>query len=169
MKKRFMVIISMLIMMTFYGCGTESNLNSCNISDSFDGNISVDFDGKVYKCEFLHTSEKSNVIKILEPQSLSGLTVSWENGIYKVSWKGLSCEFNKQFLPDTSFLSDIVYVMNTIHQKDLLKRLPDSSENSVYQGSCEAGDFKVTFDKSGNLQRIDIDSKNLHVEIESKA
>ena len=153
-------------MLTFHGCGQDDSLNVCNTSDSFDGKISVNVAGKSYKCELLHTPEKVSIVKVLEPPNLSGLTFSWENDKYSVSWKDLSCEFNKQFMPDTSFLSDVIYVMNSLHQKELLKNLPDDSEDKIYTGSCEAGEFKVVFDKNGYLKQIDINDKDIHIKTE---
>ena len=165
MKKRLLVITALTAFSLTVGCAVEKDMSVSNINDSFNGSIQVESDGKQYECELLHTPEKVSVIKILKPDSLSGLTFSWENDKYNVAWKELSCEFNKEFIPDCSFMSNIVSVMNALHQKELLKNLPDDSDDNIYMGNCEAGEFKAIFNKDVSLKQINIDEKNIHVKM----
>ena len=166
--KKVLAILFVFMMMIFQGCKVQSGEEVCNIKTSFDGRVLIVDSGKNYKCDFIHTPEGVNIIKVVEPESLAGLTFSWENDKYNVSWKDLSCEFNKQFLPDASFLSDIVSVMNSLHKEDGLKIIKNDDGERTFEGNSDIGNFRVVFDKDGELKQIDIDEKGICVQTEIK-
>ena len=102
-----------------------------------------------------------NRIKILEPKSLSGLTFSWESNNYEVSLNDLSCSFNKDFLPNTSFLSLLVEAINSINQRESLNFESNKGGEIVFNGGCNS---RIVTDKDGKIQKIEIPDKKITVD-----
>lgn len=166
MNRLTAILLCLMFSLFIVGCkniniGTKSPED---VSDSFDGNVSVKVEDKVYECELCHTPEHATVIKIIKPEALCGLTLSWVDGKYSISWKNLSCELGKEFLAERSFARAIADVFNSLSEKEKLSYISSDAGEAMFSGSCGSGEYNLLVDKKGTVSHISIPSKGIEAD-----
>lgn len=142
-------------------CRNKNIQNSSDIENTFESNVKINYGGKKYECELSHTPEHINIVKILQPENLRGLTFSWENSVCEVSWHNLKCEFSKEILPENSFISEIVDALNWISSSNELELCTQEGDYKKFKGKCDAGEFEVSIDKDGFIKKLIIPNRNV--------
>lgn len=161
MVKRYIYCVVLITAIISLGGCSKNKLGSNGISSVFDGEVSIKINGEEYECELRHTPEQVSRIEITKPEQLNGLVFTWEGNKYKILWKDLECEFNKDVLPQSAFMEAIVDVLNSITGNENLNYDSVSGEGSVFSGKCAVGDFEITADKNGVIKNVSIPSINL--------
>lgn len=163
MKKFLLAFMSAALCLTT-GCGSKNVEKASDIENTFESSVKVNYGGKQYECELSHTPEHVNIVKVIKPENLRGLTFSWENGVCDVSWHDLRCEFSKEILPENSFISEIVNVLNSVSSPDSLEACTQEGEYKSFEGKCDSGNFKILIDKKGSIKKISIPDKGIDAE-----
>lgn len=145
----------------------KKNYRPAAIITSFDSTAKINSDGKLYECIIRHTSEQMNTLEITQPKDLDGLMFIWEGGKCMVVWKNLTCEINKEFLPQNAFAETIINILNLISDENNLNFESGNFEKSIFSGKAHCCNFKVTIDKAGEIKTISVPDIKLEVEMVS--
>lgn len=163
----FLAVLVVLSLFGFYISKKyiKKNCRPPEIITSFDSTAKIDSDGKLYECIIRHTSEQMNTLEITKPKDLEGLMFIWEGGKCTVVWKNLTCEINKEFLPQNAFAETIINILNLISDKNNLNFESEEFEKSIFSGKASCGNFKVAIDKTGEIKTISVPDIKLKVEL----
>ena len=164
MAKLISVFLCCFMLLALPACKNKNIEKSSDIENTFESNVKINYGKNEYECELSHTPEHVNIVKILKPDNLRGLTFSWEDGVCEVSWHDLKCEFSKNILPDSSFISGIIDALNTISSSDSLEACSGEGDYKIFKGNCEAGNFQISVDKNGNIKNLSVPEKGIDAE-----
>lgn len=130
---------------TDFSCNADVVMNDCNI-----------------KCKIFRTSEGLSEIEVTSPEELNGLKYKWLGNNYSVSYQGLTCETQSQFLPDNSFAKAIVNALNETSKPESLTPVSSQKDSSTYSGNTDSGKFQITVDNSsGFIKELSFDDSSL--------
>lgn len=160
MKKRLVFALPILVGLFVTGCTNKSSDVNC-INNSFDGIVKIKAQDKEYECNLQHTPEQVNRLEITKPENIAGLTFVWEGENYKVLWKDLSCELNKEFLPQGAFAEMIINILNSLSDTDNLSLESQDGGICVFAGKGNFGKFKLSVNNDGAITNIRVPDENL--------
>lgn len=164
MKKYLFFVMSIVMsLLVISGCKSKSS-DPTRITGSFDGIVKIKSKDKEYECELRHTPEQVNRLEVTKPENIAGLTFVWEGEQYKVMWKNLSCELNKEFLPQEAFAEMLINILNLVTDTDNLECEECNNGETIFTGNCTFGKFKVGVDRDGIIKSISIPDERLEAE-----
>lgn len=165
-KIRNFLTLSMASLLVFLvGCGSK-NTKDLSIVNDFESKIQIIIDdNEQYECEFTHTPENINVVKVNKPEKLGGLTFSWMGNKKEVMWKDLKCEMTQEIMSKNAVVLDLVNAVNTLNNIDNLEKINEKSEFMRFKGKTETGEFEVHINDDGYIQKIILLNNNKNTEI----
>lgn len=161
MKKFIAFLFCGFLTLFLTGCDQDLLSGSVDLVTNFECDAQIEVNNKKYECKVFHTPEGINTVTFSKPENIKGLTFLWESGKYKVSMKDLSGEFNIEPLSDNSFVSCIIKVLNSLNDKENLKRASCEEGEETLKGKCDNMDFDITVNSKGEIIRIFIPGNNI--------
>jgi hypothetical protein len=144
-------------MLPLSGCGNDY----VDLITNFEGIVRVEANDKKYEFKIFHTPEGVSTVTFVEPKEINGLTFYWENGKYTVSMNNLSGEFTSEPLTDDSFVVRIIKVLNSLNDKESLKRSEGEEGEEIIKGKCDNMDYEVAVNKKGEIVRMTIPESDI--------
>lgn len=148
----------------FTSCSIKDENNS-DISTTFTSQANVVFNDTEMICKISRTATNIACISIIQPIELQGITFSWTDNNYKVSYNELGYENNIEILPNNSFAQAIINVLNSIESKENISLVSSNDNTNTFNGTCSSGKFFVTVQKSNSsIKNIKLDEINLIID-----
>jgi len=161
MKKIFAIVVCIVTMLPLCSCAKKSepiNLNRLYSVDaevqfaSFSANIGLNRLGNgVWDINFT------------KPENLNGLSVSYENEMAKISYKGLSFSLAKEDVPVNALVSSIAKVLDNAA---LGKEMSFTKKNNeiIAKGEIDNMEYIITLDsKTGVILELQLPKSDLKV------
>lgn len=125
----------------------------------------INIDKKNYECEFSHFSGTTK-INLQKPETVKNLIIEWSDNKQKVIFKDLKKEFDKNLIPQDSFLNLIVKILNNFNEIEINK-IKNDGRREIFSGKFENNEFEITAEKTKIIE-IYIKSKDAKINFEYK-
>lgn len=154
-------------MVSFFSACNSSISEPPEIVKEFSNAATVICGDDKFDCEISRNAQGLTSVKVLEPTELKGLTFLWNGEGHSVDYSGLSCKFSSNFLPENSFATAIMEVLNTIDNSEGIKQKSSGKDGTIYVGESKSGKFRLTTDScTGDITEINIDNLKLSVKFD---
>lgn len=164
LKKYLSIIFAATVGLCFTGCEKKLiNENLC-VNTSVNGVVKLEKNGKNFECYLIHTPEGINTIKFTSPNTLEGLTFSWENGKYKVEMKDLSGEYNLAPWLENSDVAVIMKILDSLNDISALKSVLRDESGEIFKGNAENIEYEVKLDLKNNIKSLFVSKTGLKVD-----
>lgn len=157
---KFLKLTSLLITLSLFasvlvGCSASTSSQSPVLIKSFECDIHVVSRSRDYTCRLRRTDE-SSTLTVKEPQELDGLELEYQNGVYSVTFKGLTMSLDDSKTQLTQHFAD--GVMKVLDKTLSLEEISAKQENGtwIYEGETTYGEFEMSFDRDGKILGIGI-------------
>lgn len=111
---------------------------------NFIGDISVTYNNFDMKCKIENILAEKCVVTVSEPKLLSGLTMTFKDGICTFEIGDVSYELDSSFAEQTEFVSVLTKSMKTIINSTEYEKLDNG--NWLYAGMSDIGKFLLVQD-----------------------
>lgn len=164
MKKAFSVFAA-LILIFAAGCEKQAapESDSPALPESFTANLRVDYGDASMTALFAQKSFEEYEIRMLTPEILSPLILTYTNGVCTVTYDGLKFEADPDRFPQVSFGTLLIQTISDVKDGiDIQSTYADGIR--TYKGTGERGVFVITQDeKTGNWLELSVEGAQLHV------
>lgn len=151
MRKVLAIILSILCFTMLPAC-SAAPVQPADIVFAFSCSAQVQIENETISCTITRAAPQSANITVLSPKELKGLSYTWGEG-FTINYAGLTATNTDCILPQSSFASLIIGVLDSAFKRDVLTRVSDSA----LTGSFNDCVFTLTVDnKSGYIQQIEI-------------
>lgn len=156
MKKSIVLTLSIVFVLLLSACeGLVAPTEKTEVIEYFECDISAVANEKDYYCH-LERQEGETILTVEKPEEINGLAVSFRDGVYTVSFKGISMRLDDSESQITKHFADgLIQVLEDTFSLD---KIDFKSENNllVYNGDNTFGGFKIYFNQDGTLSQIEI-------------
>ena len=163
--KRFLSLIAAAIMLFAAGCEKqpEAQKNNPSIPKSFSTNAEITFRDLYMTANLTVNEENGFVIRMLTPEVLSPLEITYKSGVCTASYDGIAFSVEPDRFPQAAFVHTAAQAFAyALADVELKKSVSDGIIS--YQGSTDSGVFVLTQDaQSGALRDLSIEGAQLHV------
>lgn len=163
LKKLLVVLATVLVILPAAGCSEGGNVGRApeNITKGFTCDAVISYNGMSMTAYLMRPAPGSCRIEITDPIPVAGLVMDWSGDGFKLNYMGINVPFDTDVLPDSSFASAIVNVLETTAQTTEFD-VTATDTDTVYSAVCDSGKYTISFNtESGSLTGIDIPSINL--------
>ena len=161
MKKFITFLFCGFLALFLGGCAKNLLNDSVDLVANFESDVRLKENNKEYEFKILHTPEGINTITFKKPENIKGLTLSWENGKYKISMKELSGEFIAEPLTENSSIGLVVKILNSLNDRENLKYVSSQEGENLFKGKCENIDYEIKVNNQGKIMCIMIPERNI--------
>lgn len=166
MKRAFSVFAAVIIfLLTAAGCEKQiiGEKTPPPPPESFSAKLEVVFGDITMAADFTQNSPEDFSIKMLTPEILSPLTVTYQSGVCKIIYDGLEFESDMTRFPQTEFGSLLTQAITDIKSDIEITKTYNEGIWS-YSGSSERGIFTMTRDaETGAWLELEIEGAPLHI------
>ena len=163
MRKAFSLLFILLIIGGLSACAVTPQVKADNIIFQFTCKAKIKMQDKEYSCCINRSAPQTASITLLAPDTLKGMTYNWNGSNFSMTYQGITAEHDSCVLPETSFSSLMIRVLDAANKTDILKR----KSSNEFTGTLDDADFTITVDQSsGYIQQIQFPKYNLHADLE---
>ncbi len=120
-------------------------------TDGFQCTVSLDYGGAVYTGTLDRLDPSCASLTVTEPETLDGLSMTWDGQTVAVTYAGMSMSFDGDALPVGAAVKGLCRALDACRDRDTF--------NTVYDGAMDGVPFTVTFDDvSGMPLTMDVPS-----------
>ncbi len=158
MRKSICFCLSFLFIILFTGCGEFVPPEPVKC---FTSSADVLYNGMEIACRISANGKNNLLISVTYPENLCGFSYLWSDGIFRIGYRELYCEYASPELPQEAFAAELGGFINGLY----------TAENYTYSKKVESGCLFtysgggitfVTEEKSGNL--VFVEFENMTVE-----
>lgn len=164
MKKAFSLLAAVFLIIAS-GCEkqSEKKFAEAKIPESFTSIIEVSCKEIAMTAKITHTSFGNGKIKIISPEILEPLEMTFVDEKCEVVYDSLQFETDSERFPQVKIGSVLMQTLSYIGTGIDIEKTSDDS-NICYSGSCEHGMFVLKQNpESENLTEFTIESMDLHI------
>lgn len=164
MKRTLILPLCLIFCLIFGACKAPAVSHAPELIEYFECNLEAETPLSTYKCHFIRDEGKSE-ITVTEPESIAGLILTYENGVYTAEFNSVKLSLDDRKTQRTKYFAD--GVIKLIEETFSLENMNFREENglSVYEGDSSYGKFKITFDSEGGITNIEIPSIDTVVKV----
>ncbi len=159
------VLAVVLLFSLLTSCKSEP-LSPDQIRLDFTCDAAVTVEDSEIGCTFSHTAQGVGYVLVTVPEQLAGVCFEWMGDAYCISYNGLKCETDKPFLPNSSFATALMNVLEGAADTDALTRETSDGGVTVFSGDSRSGLFRISVDNaSGYIVELSVDALKLRAEL----
>ncbi len=153
-------VVSFLL--TSCSAPSVSGKTSCEngLNKAFSTKVELTLDRLSAEGELKRFGDGEWKINFSEPNTLSGVELSFSEGNVTASYKGLSFSVPKSAVPVKSMLVNLIEATDKNADADELSGTENDGLVEI-SGSLEGGDYKLIVDKEGNLNAFEMPNNSL--------
>lgn len=157
-----MLTCVILCVPAFFACGCREQRELEVHKNRFSCKADAEYNGIALTCSLEIGENGTASARIEKPESLTGLTCSCDGESITVSYLGIKKEFDMEENSYFGCFSEIRKILLSI--PDGLK-LTVGSDRAVYEGECDMGSYRVSFNSEGFPSEIELPSLGLTVRL----
>ncbi len=165
MKKLLTSVCAFLCTFSLASCSNPMSASvkrPNNLSNSFTAKMNISLDKLNAEGTVTRHGDNMWTAEFNSPNTLSGVTLNFEENIVKASYKGLDFSVPKSALPVKAMLSNLIEAVDTAANSEELT----GTENEgllLIEGSLDGGDYVISVDSNGNLCRFEMPNNLLDI------
>ena len=163
--KKFCFVFALIFLSLASGCRNQNGYEPKKSAppSAYSVNIDVIFKELKITGELTKHSPKNYDIKILTPDIMKPLLISYKNNICTVTYDGLEFESDVSRFPQSEFGALLTRALDDIDAETMTSSA-DENGNTVYKGITDYGDFRMIQDsKTGLWKEFCVDGASLNI------
>ena len=163
MKKLFAFAIIFVMVFVLSSCAVpaqNSSERTNGLNCAFTAEMSITLDKFSGEAEVKRFGDGVWSAEFKSPNTLSGVTLSFEAGNAEASYKGLSFSVTRSALPVKAMMLNLMDAVDTAAKLTELKG-EEKDGMLLISGSLEGGDYTVTVDENGRLAAFSMPNNQL--------
>lgn len=167
MKKRFINVLCLLVifmMFVFFGC-SQAQTQLQSISSDFSADFIAQFKNDTYTGRVSCTRQGLITITVKTPETLSGLSVKYNNSQLQLCEDNLVCSADEAYLPETSFPSILKSVLDAVRNGRYTLVGTDDNE-STYSLLTDAGSCMMKTEEN-YLKAVSVNDTEFNIEFDN--
>ena len=163
MKKLFASAIIFVMVFVLSSCAVpaqNSSERTNGLNCAFTAEMSINLDKFSGEAEVKRFGDGVWSAEFKSPNTLSGVTLSFEAGNAEASYKGLSFSVPRSALPVKAMMLNLMDAVDTAAKLTELKG-EEKDGMLLISGSLEGGDYTVTVDENGQLAAFSMPNNQL--------
>jgi hypothetical protein len=159
--KRILAVFLVCCLLSFAGCSAgQKQISPKDLNLVFSCQADITTPSGKYTCAIERAGLRSVSIEILSGDG-AGLKWFWNGDGFRQTYQGLEDESQTCDLPENSFASVIVRILDWVQQTNAL----ESVDGNVFRGNMEGTSFAITADGStGNITQLMVSDLNIDAE-----
>jgi hypothetical protein len=156
--KRIFAFFLVCCLLAFSGCSAgQKQISPKDLNFDFSCQADVTTPNGNYTCAIERAGLNSVSVEIISGSG-AGLKWYWNGDGFRQTYKGLTDESQTCDLPENSFASVIVKILDWAQQSNALESVGDN----VFRGNVEGASFAITADgDTGNITQLTVSDLNL--------
>ncbi len=163
--KKLCFVFALLFLSLASGCQNKNGYESKKASppSAYTVNIDVTFKELKIAGELTKHSPQKYDIKILTPDIMKPLLISYENDVCTVTYDGLEFESDVSRFPQSEFGELLTRALDDIHSETVAFSVNENGD-IIYKGITDYGDFMMVQDsKTGLWKEFSVDGASLKI------
>lgn len=154
-------IVCVMMVISLCACGGGGN-TSCkpNLNCTFSVNAEIQYDDMTAAAVITRIDKGNWDVEFSEPDTLSGVVLSFRDNNVEASYKGLSFSVPKSALPLKSMLLSFIDAADNLAEKDEITG-DKKDEEIVVNGESEMGKYVIKFNDKNLLSGFEMENLNL--------
>lgn len=163
MKKLFASAVVLVTVFVLSACSVpkqNSSARTNGLNCAFSAEMSVTIDKFSGEASVKRLGDSSWSVEFETPNTLSGVTLTFDAGNAEASYKGLSFSVPRSALPVKAMMLNLMDAVDSAAKLPELKG-EDKDGMMLINGSLESGDYTITVDPEGRLAAFDMPNNQL--------
>lgn len=146
----------------FTSCTDKYQTANINIIKEFSADVEIKEDQNYYQAEIIKTNDFVSSLYITQPQELKGLKLQKLEDKYEMSFESLIAS-DSYLLPDDCFIQVVMDSLESLDKNQSISFNKIQQNKFQFKANGKYGDFYGIINDSGQIERLNIDYKNIEV------
>lgn len=162
MIKRTLSVLPLLAVLLLTSCSGAVTFTPPEIMVDFECGFEADYSDMHMKGHIISMRQNVTTITLTEPENLNDLVYKWVDDVLSISYNGLQCDTQNQYLPSNNFAQAMYNVLKSAKESAVYE---STEENTcIFTGESQSGAYILKTDKkTGEIQSLQIEALKLNV------
>ena len=163
MRKIITAAVTAVTLTFFTSCsavGLKSGSSPNGLDGTFSAEVEITLDEMTAQGKLNRYGSDLWDIEFSSPNTISGVTLSFEDGNAEASYKGLEFSVPQSALPIKAMMSNLISAADTLAKSEKLEG-NEKDGNLEINGKLDGGEYTLTVDKNGNIMRFEMPNNKL--------
>ena len=162
MKKFLLIFLSLVLSLIICGCSDNSGSGKIAIPQTFESKINTSSDSGSFSADFSY-NYGSFVLSMTSPETLKGVEVKKENGVYSLTYNSVKINAENPNAPYRIFAETLI---KALRDTENTENLPENKDGLlVYTGESNYGVYELCVDSAnGNIKTLSVEKSDVKAE-----
>lgn len=141
----------------------EMSVETPTISDDYTAAVEINYEDNTYTADIHRIGQGVWTAELTSPDTVSGMSMHYENGEVSVRYKGFSVSLPSGKLPMKGALAKTFAALDSIYNDSSVEAKSAEAGTIVIEGESEDAKYIITFNRDGELMSVNIPAYQLSV------